>query len=120
MTMMLVERAHNDSGLFGWFTFERKNWIALVLLAGVGGFILGNGHTTVSFAEQAQAQIAHKDAQLHTALNVAGCQQKRADIAEDVARDAAATGIIAGDTVNCPPVSVVAKVPPPKVPVFAK
>lgn len=110
--MMLVERAHNPDGLFGWFNFERRNWLAIVLLAGIGGFSWGNGHTTTSVVEvkdaviaQKTAQVEHKEMQLSAALSVAGCQQKRAEVAESIAAVGPAT---ADPLPNCPPVSAVA------------
>ena len=57
MTIQVTEAPHNDCGIFGWLTFERRNWIALVLAAGFGGFSLGNGHTTQGAVQSISAQL---------------------------------------------------------------
>ena len=120
MTMMLVERVHNSSGMFGWFNFERRMWVALVLLGMLGGFSYGNGHTTTLAVQakdaqiaQKDAQIVHKTAQLEAALNIGGCQQKRADTAEDLLNDSDI--VTSGSTAilpACPPVAAAVKAIP--------
>lgn len=113
--MLLMERSHSPVGIFGWFTYEFRMRLALLLLGIAGGYLYGNGHTTTGVVEvkdqviaQKSAQIAHKDKQLTTALSVAGCQQKRADVATDLLND---SGIIPGATSlpACPPVATVVK-----------
>lgn len=39
-----------------WFTFERRNWIALVFVGALVGFWIGNGHTTQIAVQGLQAQ----------------------------------------------------------------
>lgn len=88
--MYLIQTSRNTDGLFGWFTFERMSWMAAVLCAALGGFSIGNGHTTQSAVQNVSEQLGQKRAEVHNLqtqlipklASVAGCQQKRADIAE--------------------------------------
>jgi hypothetical protein len=46
-------------------TYERRNWIALAMVAAIGGYGLGNGHTTQTAVENVGQQLGQKAAQLH-------------------------------------------------------
>lgn len=65
----------------GWLTIERRNWIALVLVVGLGGFGFGNGRTTTSAVE-------HISYQLGDTKHKVACEHKRADKATAVATQA--------------------------------
>lgn len=93
MTLQVTEAPHNSCGLLGWLTFERRNWMALILVAGAGGFSLGNGHTTQGAVQNISDQLGQKDAQVqHLKAKVipalkaeAGCEHWRADTAAKLA-----------------------------------
>ena len=86
--MQIMEKPHNACGLFGWFTYERRNWIGAVLIAAAGGFGVGNGHTT-------QGAITHISQQLGDAKKKATCEHHVAEKAKAVALQGIAAANIA-------------------------
>lgn len=120
MTMQLMERSHSPDGMFGWFTYERRNWAASVAVAFSVGYALANGHTT----QNAISDIAVRDAQKTAVIkrlqtkdipalkSLAGCEHVRAQTAVAVAQS------VDGDVSNlpkCPPIEVaktLGKIPP--------
>jgi enamine deaminase RidA (YjgF/YER057c/UK114 family) len=63
----------------GWFTFERRNWLALICVSALLGYSAGNGHTT-------HDAISHISDQLGSAKQSEGCEHKRAEKAIVVAK----------------------------------
>lgn len=76
----------------GWLTFERRNWIALLFVAALGGFSAGNGHTTQGAVQNISSQLGQKAAALKKEQTeeipklkaIAGCQTVRGNVAIDV------------------------------------
>lgn len=77
--MQVMERSHSATGFFGWFTYERRNWCAVIVLAACAGYAGGNGHTT-------QGAIVHVSQQLGDAKAKAACEHKVAQKAKAVAK----------------------------------
>lgn len=86
----LVQANLNASGPFGWFSFERRNWIASVGLAFVFGFGLGNGHTTQTAIQEVSQQLDQKAAQLHRVQTVDLPKLRAANHCEAIRGDRAA------------------------------
>jgi hypothetical protein len=111
MTMQIMERAHSSDGLFGWFTYERRNWAAAVVGAVALGFSWGNGHTTQNAVADISVRSAAKTAvikkletkDIPALKSLAGCQTARADAATAlVTNDRASSAVIP----VCPPLTV--------------
>lgn len=116
--MQLMEKSHSPLGVFGWFTYERRNWLAISVAALAFGYAGGNGHTT----QNAVADISERSAQKTAVIkklethdipalkSLAGCQTARAD---------AITALVVSDHAApipvCPPLATaknLGKVPP--------
>ena len=82
MVMQIVQASRRSCGLFAWFNFERRTWLAVVACAALAGYWAGNGHTTQDAIQSVSQKLGVKTVQVKTLASVAGCQQKRADIAE--------------------------------------
>lgn len=65
----------------GWLNFERRNWIALVVVALLAGFAVGNGRTTTS-------AVAHISYQLGDTKHKVACEHRRANKAVAIATQA--------------------------------
>jgi hypothetical protein len=70
----------------GWFTFERRNWVALVICAALAGFGLGNGHTTQGAIATVSDQLGQAKAQIPKLAARAGCEKWRADVSANLAK----------------------------------
>lgn len=79
-----------------WLSFERRNWVALVVVAGMGGYALGNGHTTSSAIDHVSMQLGDTKAQVHKLQTteipklkaIVNCEHARADTNELLAEKA--------------------------------
>lgn len=71
-----------------WLTFERRNWIALVIVGTMAGFSVGNGHTTQGAISNISNQLGQKVGENHKLTAAAHCEGVRADKATVVARQA--------------------------------
>lgn len=88
-----LERAHPVAD---WMTHERRNWIAGLVVAALGAYALGNGHTTSDAVQNVSWQLGEKKAQLHKLQTVdipklkaaKNCEADRGDKAAAVANDA--------------------------------
>lgn len=58
MTMQMTQQSHNMGEIFGWFNYERRNWVAIVGMAFALGFWVGNGHTTQNAIHDVSQQAA--------------------------------------------------------------
>lgn len=82
----LIQSNPDPRGMFGWLTFERKNWLATVAFALAAGFGLGNGHTTQGAISHVSDQLGQTTANLQKVEKVipaieaqAGCENNRAN-----------------------------------------
>lgn len=55
--MMIMRQTHVPVGVSMWFTPVRRAFLAGLFLGGLGGFGLGNGHTTQGAIEHISQQI---------------------------------------------------------------
>ena len=83
--MQLMERAHSSDGPLGWFSYERRNWLAAVAIAACAGFSWGNGHTTQNAIEDISKKSAVQGAVISKLKESANCQTVRARVATQVA-----------------------------------
>lgn len=92
MTVQSDRGSHNMLDRFkNLFTHERRNWVAIVLAAGLCGFGIGNGHTT----QGAVAHISDQLGQTSKKLAVTACER-------GVARQVAGQAIAAANTGEVP------------------
>ena len=74
------------------------------MLSAAVGFAVGNGHTTSGAVEHVSDQLGQEKVRTRALASVAGCQEKRADIAEgDIA---APNGLL-----HCAPADTAVKKP---------
>lgn len=103
------------NGVSSWLTLERRNWIALVVVGSLGGFGLGNGHTTQGAVQNVSQQLGQKSAQIHKLQTVdipklraaVHCEGRRADTATVVAKQAIRGALV--DSAPVPPPSALPK-----------
>lgn len=94
--MLLMQANHEDTGLFGWLTYQRRTVGAAIVAAFALGFSIGNGHTTQGAVQDVSQKLGQTNAQLKTlkAKDIpelkaeAGCEHWRADKAATVAQQA--------------------------------
>lgn len=115
MALEISQRVHNsDHHIFGWFNYERRNWLAMALLAGGIGFAVGQGRTNQDFVAAKVAPIQAHDKAVTNKLKVVttkvvpqlqaqvGCQTVRADVATLAATNAAVDPSVIP---SCPPIT---------------
>lgn len=66
VSVQLPQPQSRRSQMLEWLNYERRNWIALTLVAAMGGFFVGNGHTT----QNAVQAIASKEGQDQATIHV--------------------------------------------------
>lgn len=114
MAMHLMEKPLNPDSPLSWFTYERRNWIAIAGLCVMAGYWTGNGHTTQEAIAPVAQQLNQKSAQLHKLetndvpklKSALGCEHKAKEVALNaVSGDPSAIQALP----DCPPISTVAK-----------
>lgn len=86
--MQLIQASHSQTGLLGLLTFERRNWLALVIMGFVSGYGVGNGHTTTGAVEHISDQLGQTEHKAAVVETEAQCEHRRADKATAVAGNA--------------------------------
>lgn len=80
-----LERVHPVAD---WMTHERRNWIAGIIVAALGAYSVGNGHTTTGAIQHVSWQLGEKKAQIVKLKVAAHCEDARATKASSVAGQA--------------------------------
>lgn len=75
----------NESRPLSWLTYERRNWLAIVLLALMGGYAGGNGHTTQGAVQNISQQLGTQGQILAKVKQHDACEHRRADVSSRVA-----------------------------------
>ena len=100
-------------GAFSWLTYERRNWLSLVVVAGMAGYAAANGHTTQNRIAAVSEQLGQKQAEVHKLNTVVipqlkaatHCEAARGDKAVDVAHQAIRGALV--DTAPIPSPSAI-------------
>ncbi len=90
-----------------WAQFTKREWFRgglIALVAGVGGFALGNGHTTQGAISHVSEQLGQAKVVVDKTKKLVTCEHKRADVAGAVANQAVASNFIANVPVPDPAV----------------
>lgn len=85
-----------------WLTYERRNWVGLVIVAALSGYGAGNGHTTSSAIDHVSMQLGDTKAQVHQLKAANNCEAKRGDKAAAVAQDAIKGALVATAPIPSP------------------
>lgn len=111
MTQATMTNINHEPNM-GWFTRERRNWLAAILASGLGGFAVGNGHTTQNAITSISESYGQKKVQLIQEKKQAAEEHCTAQRFKTVAKQAIVSAN--SDTVPTPDASALKPCPLPK------